>query len=234
MANEIKEKKFKIERVVYYSSQKLWGVLGLTPIDDLGVLQAELLNLYGTVSACGSFPKIYEGAEVIISGDIIVNPQYGKQISIKSLKLSADTSTKEGVINYLAKGEIEGIGVQLAEKIYDTFGDETIDVVTNHTDRLIEVYGIGKKTLQKVKDSLDFLKKNSETIKFLTNMGISYRTIMKLIEEFKENTRNIVEANPYEILEVSKELSFKQVDEIYLKAGGNLDSSLRLKTCFLY
>ena len=234
MANEIKDKKFRVERVVYYNSQKMWGVLGLSPVDDLGELQAELLNLYGTISACGSFPKAYEGVEVLISGDVIENPQYGKQISIKSLRLSTNTSTKEGVINYLAKGEIEGIGVQLAEKIYDTFGDETIDIVTNQTDRLIEVYGIGKKTLQKVKDSLAFLKKNSETIKFLTNMGISYRTIMKLIEEFKEDTRNIVEANPYEILEISKELSFKQVDEIYLKAGGNPNSSLRLKTCFLY
>ncbi len=102
MANEIQEKKFKVEKVVYYNSQRLWGVIGLTPIDDLGDLNAELLNMYGSISACGSFPKPYEDAEVIISGDVVVNPQYGKQIAIKSLKVMADTSSKEGVINYLA------------------------------------------------------------------------------------------------------------------------------------
>ena len=234
MANEIKEKKFKVEKVVYYNSQKLWGVIGLTPIDDLGELKAELLNVYGSISACGSFPKPYEDAEVIISGDIIVNPQYGKQISVKDLKIKADTSSKEGVINYLAKGEIEGIGVQLAEKIYETFGDDTIDIVMNETDRLLEVYGIGKKTVQKVKDSLTFLKTHEPTIKYLTKIGVSYRTIMQLIDEFGDDTVAIVQANPYEILDVSKELTFKQVDEIYLKAGGNPTSPLRLKTGFLY
>ena len=234
MANEIKEKKFKVEKVVYYNSQKLWGVLGLTPIDDLGELKAELLNVYGSISACGSFPKPYEDAEVIISGDVIVNPQYGKQISVKDLKIKADTSSKEGVINYLAKGEIEGIGVQLAEKIYETFGDDTIDIVMNETDRLLEVYGIGKKTVQKVKDSLTFLKTHEPTIKYLTKIGVSYRTIMQLIDEFGDDTVAIVQANPYEILDVSKELTFKQVDEIYLKAGGNPTSPLRLKTGFLY
>ena len=234
MTNEIKEKKFRVEKVVYYNSQKLWGVIGLTPISDLGNLKAELLNVYGSISACGSFPKPYEDAEVVISGDVIVNPQYGKQISVKSLKIAADTSSKEGIINYLAKGEIEGIGVQLAEKIYETFGEDTIDIVTNHTDRLLEIYGIGKKTVKKVKESLTFLRTHEPTIKYLTKIGVSYRTIMQLIEEFGDETVSIIQANPYEILEVSKELSFKQVDDIYLKAGGNPTGLLRLKTGFLY
>ena len=234
MANEIKEKKFIVEKVVYYNSQKLWGVIGLSPVDSLGDMEFELLNMYGSISACGSFPKPFEGAEVIISGDIIVNPQYGKQISVRSLTIAQDTSSKEGVINYLAKGEIEGIGVQLAEKIYETFGDDTIEIVTNQTDRLLEVYGIGKKTVKKVKESLTFLKTHEPTIKYLTKIGVSYRTIMKLIEEFGDETVSIIQANPYEILDVSKELTFKQVDDIYLKAGGNPTGSLRLKIAFLY
>ena len=234
MANEIKEKKFRIEKVVYYNSQRMWGILGLTPVDDLGDLKAELLNVYGSISACGSFPKPYEDTEAVISGDIIVNPQYGKQISIKTFKVVQDTSSKEGIINYLAKGEIRGIGVQLAEKIYETFGDDTINIVTNDTDRLLEIYGIGKKTVQKVKESLSFLKAHEQTIRYLTKIGVSYRTVMQLIEEFGDDTVSIIQANPYEILEVSKELSFKQVDDIYLKAGGSPTSPLRLKTGFLY
>ena len=234
MANEIENKKFKVEKIVYYNTQRLWGVLGLTPVDFLDGLETELLNVWGSISACGSFPKPYEDAEVMISGDIIVNPQYGKQISIKSLSIAADTSSKEGIINYLAKGEIEGIGVQLAEKIYETFGDDTIDIVTNHTERLREIYGIGKKTVEKVKNSLTFLKTHESTISYLTKIGISYRTIMKLIEEFGDGTVAVIQNNPYEILDVSKELTFKQVDDIYLKAGGSPTSPLRLKIGFLY
>ena len=231
---EIVEKKFTVEKVVFYNSQSLWGVLGLSPVDSLDGLEAELLNMYGSVSACGSFPKPYENAEVIISGEVVTNPQYGKQIKIISLKIAEDTSSKEGIINYLAKGEIQGIGVQLAEKIYDYFGDDTIEIVTNFPDRLSEVYGIGKKTVQKVKESLTFLKTYKSTIQFLTNLGIPYRTIMKLIEEFENEAEDIVRRNPYEILEVGKELTFKQVDDIFLKAGGDPKSLVRLQTAFLF
>ena len=231
---DIENKKFKVEKLVYYNSQKLWGVLGLTPIDDLGSLKGELLNVYGSISASGSFEKPYEDTEVLITGNIITNSKYGKQIDIISLKIVCDTSSKEGIINYLARSSIEGIGVQLAEKIYEKFGEDTIDVVVNHTDQLLRIYGIGKKTVAKVKDSVDFLKKHQETITFLTDMGIGYSTIMKLIEEFGQDTRAIIEANPYEILDVSKELSFKQVDEIFIKAGGDPKSKVRLQTAFLY
>ena len=231
---DIENKKFRVEKLVYYNSQKFWGVLGLTPIDDLGEIGKELFNIYGSITASGSFEKVCEDTEVIITGDVIVNPRYGKQIDIISLKVVCDISSKEGIINYLARSSIEGIGVQLAEKIYDFFKEDTIDIVVNHTEELQRIHGIGKKTVEKVKRSVDFLKKYQQTIEYLTEMGIGYSTIMKLIEEFKEDTRAIVEADPYKILEVSKELSFKQVDELYIKSGGDPKGKKRLETAFLY
>ena len=133
--NEIKAKKFKVEKVVYYNSQKLWGVLGLKPIDDIGSMKLELTNAWCSISACGSFKKPYENAEVIVTGSVITNPQYGKQISIQTLEIVKDTSSKEGIVNYLAKSNIEGVGVELAEKIYNTFGDDSINIVLNNSER---------------------------------------------------------------------------------------------------
>lgn len=231
---DIKNKKFRVEKLVYYNSQKLWGVLGLTPIDDLGELKEELLNKYGSISASGHFEKPSEGTEISITGNVIKDPKFGKQIEIKTLKILCDTSSKEGVINYLARSSIEGIGVQLAEKIYNTFKDKTIDIVVNHTEELQRIHGIGKKTVEKVKRSADFLKENQGTIEFLTEIGINYYIIRKLIEEFGKDTRAVIEADPYKILEVSKELSFKQVDELYIKSGGDPKSKKRLETAFLY
>ena len=234
MVNEVQDKKFIINKVVYYDSQKQWGVLGLTCKDDLGELGTSLLNAFGSISASGNFMKPYENAEIILSGDVIENPKYGKQISVKKLDILHDTTSKEGIINYLSKGEIEGIGVKLAEKIYDFFGEDAIEIVTEQTDRLKEVDGIGKKTVEKVKGSVAFLKAHKPIVNFLTKMGISYGTIIKLIQEFGDSTIEVISKNPYEILEVSKDLSFSQVDEIFLKSGGAFDDPLRLKTAFLH
>ena len=227
------DKKFKVEKVVYYNSQSMWGVLGLKPIDALEGLE-DLLNMYGSVSACGNFPKLYENAEVLISGEVVVNPQYGKQIKVLKLDLLQDTSSKEGIINYLAKGEIQGIGIQLAEKIYETFGDNAIDVVTETPDRLSEIYGIGKKTVKKVKESLEFLRAHKSTVQFLTGLGIPYRTVMRVIEEFQDEAVDIIKTNAYEMLEVARDMTFKQVDDIFLKAGGSPTSPVRLQSAFLH
>ena len=230
----IKNKKFKVEKVVFYNSQSMWGVLGLDPIDSLGDLKTELLNVYGSISASGSFEKPYENAEVIISGDIINDSRYGKQIQIKSLEILRDTASKEGVVSYLAKSNIEGLGIELATKIYETFGEDSIEVVLNRTDELIKVNGIGKKTVDKIKDSVNFTKAHEKAVKYFTQLGISYFTISKLLEEFGDESVSLVQENPFKLLDISKELSFKQVDDIYLKTGGKPEAYLRLSTAFLY
>ena len=222
---DIENKKFKVEKIVFYNSQNLWGVLGLDPVDSLGSLKAELLNVYGSISASGSFEKPYEGAEVLISGDVINDSRYGKQIQIKSLEILKDTTSKEGVISYLAKSNIEGLGVELATKIYETFGEDSIEVVLNRTDNLIKINGIGKKTVNKIKDSVNFTKAHEKAVKYFTQLGISYSTINKLLDEFGDESITIVQENPYKLLDISKELSFKQVDDIYLKTGGKLSGS---------
>ena len=231
---DVENKKFKVEKVVFYNSQSMWGVLGLDPIDSLGDLKTELLNVYGSISASGSFEKPYENAEVIISGDVINDPRYGKQIQIKSLEILRDTASKEGVVSYLAKSNIEGLGIELATKIYETFGEDSIEVVLNRTDELIKVNGIGKKTVDKIKDSVNFTKVHEKAVKYFTQLGISYFTINKLLDEFGDESVALVQENPFKLLEISKELSFKQVDDIYLKTGGKPEAYLRLSTAFLY
>ena len=204
------------------------------PIDSLGDLKTELLNVYGSISASGSFEKPYENAEVIISGDVINDPRYGKQIQIKSLEILRDIASKEGVVSYLAKSNIEGLGIELATKIYETFGEDSIEVVLNRTDELIKVNGIGKKTVDKIKDSVNFTKAHEKAVKYFTQLGISYFTISKLLEEFGDESVSLVQENPFKLLDISKELSFKQVDDIYLKTGGKPEAYLRLSTAFLY
>lgn len=234
MTYDIEDKKFIVKKVVYYNSSKYWGVLGLDINDDLGDIAYDLLNMYGSISASGNFEKPYENAEVLVSGDVIEDPRYGKQIGIKSLKICHDTSSRKGIINYLANSEIEGIGEALAEKIYDYFGEDTIDIVTNTPERLSEIRGIGAKTVEKVKGSVDFLKEHKVVVDYLTGLGLNYGIVMKLIEEFGDAAREVIGENPYEILDVAKEFSFKQVDNIYLKSGGDPTSPVRLETAFLY
>lgn len=242
---DIQEKRFKVKKIVYYNSQRASGVLGLKPVDDLGNLGTILVNRYGDVTACGSFIKPEENEEVIISGEIVTHNTYGKQIDIKALDFvderkktvsenSDSTFSKEGFIDFLAKSDVAGVDVKIAEKIYDAFGDKSLNVVTERPEDLLEIKGIGKKTVEKIKSTVGYTRKHKRTINFLLGLGLYKRIISKLIGEFGEETISIIKNNPFEILRISKELSFKQVDLIYLKNNGDPKAPIRLENAFLY
>ena len=58
--------------------------------------------------------------------------------------------TKRGVEGYLASGLIKGIGPATAAQIVSRFGVETLDILQNHPERLLEVKGITESKLEAV------------------------------------------------------------------------------------
>ena len=231
---EIKNKKFKVEKVVYYNSEKMWGVLGTAPLEYLGSIEPELANAYGNICISGNFQGIYEGCEIEVTGDIVNNPRFGKQVQIKSIRVLEDIKNKEGVINFLARSMIKGISTQNAKKIYEAYKDKAIVTVLENTDKLLEITGIGLKTVNKIKDSVAVYKAMKPLITFCTDLGLQYNLIMRLQEELGADALSVIKEDPFKILEISETFTFKQADEIYIKNGGNPSGRRRLETAFLY
>ena len=232
---EIKNKKFKVNKIVYYDKNSLWGVLGASPIGYLGSIESELANVYGNITISGNFSNIYEGCQIEVTGDIVNNPKFGKQVQVRSLRvLDEEIEDKESVVNFLARSAIAGISIQNAKKIYEKYKEKAIDVVLNRTDELISISGIGIKTVRKVKESVNIYKALKPLIEFGTQLGLPYGLIMKLHEEFGADSVPLIQEDPYRLLELSEVITFKQVDKIYLKNGGNSTDEKRLDTGFLY
>ncbi|MCT7964393.1 MULTISPECIES: helix-hairpin-helix domain-containing protein [Oscillatoriales] len=55
-----------------------------------------------------------------------------------------------GIERYLGDGQIPGIGPGLAKKIVAYFEEQTLSVIENQVERLIEVPGIGKKKADQI------------------------------------------------------------------------------------
>ena len=54
------------------------------------------------------------------------NAKHGLQFEVDSYE-EVIIPTREGVIAYLSSGQIKGIGPKIAERIYDAFGDMTLE-----------------------------------------------------------------------------------------------------------
>lgn len=230
---DVEKKHFIVDRIIFYNKESQWGVLATTPVEDLPEKQQCLFNKYGNVSITGNFIGVYEDAEVEVSGDI-VESKYGKAIQVRSLQVIQDNKSKEGVVNFLAKSLIKGISVQNAKKIYEVYKDKAIDTVLTTPEKLISINGIGRKTVDKVTESVGQYLRMKPLIDYCSNLGLHYSLINKLDEELGEDALATIMTDPYKVLELTNNISFKQIDEIFLKGGGSPTATVRLETGLLW
>lgn len=230
---DVEKKHFIVDRIIFYNKESQWGVLATTPVEDLPEKQQCLFNKYGNVSITGNFIGVYEDAEVEVSGDI-VESKYGKAIQVRSLQVIQDNKSKEGVVNFLAKSLIKGISVQNAKKIYEVYKDKSIDTVLTNPEKLISINGIGKKTVDKVTESVGQYLRMRPLIDYCSNLGLHYSLINKLDEELGEDALATIMTDPYKVLELTNNISFKQIDEIFLKGDGSPTATVRLETGLLW
>ncbi len=223
----------KVIKVVYYNQESSWGVLAVE--NNLSTKEGK----GATITLTGNFSRVHEDSTVHYTGVITEHPTYGEQVSVTSVCLVADESTKEGVINFLVHAEISGISTQLAEHIWDTFGTNSISVVLTNPDRLIEVKGIGDYTVESVKVSVQKYHDMQDTIKFLSTYGMPFGT-MKLIYDYyttKDNTNrclSVIKSNIYAILGEVKGVSFTVIDRVAFAMGYKPEDPRRLTASILH
>lgn len=230
---DIRDKRFKVVRIVYEDTKTHWGVLATEPLQPLGEIEAELTNKFGNVTLSGNFQGAYVGAILEVTGSVIAS-KFGKQIQIKFLRVIQDNSNEESVVNFLARSMIKGISVQNALKIYNVHKEKSIEVVLHNPDSLISINGIGNKTVAKIKESVFKYLLIEPLVKYCTDLGLNYSLIMKIHEALGDKALDTIKEDPFHILEIPSNISFKQVDEIYLRTGGSPTGRKRLEQGFLY
>ena len=230
---DIDNQHFKVTRVVWYNKESEWGVLATDPLFKLDNVHPELINKYGNVSVTGNFSGVYEGAELVLSGDI-VDGRYGKSIQIRSYSIIHDSKSKEGIVNFLAKSLIKGISVQNAKKIYEQFKEDSIEIILEQPERVKQVKGIGDKTAKKIIDSVVQYRVMRPLIEYCTSLGLHFSIIKKLDEELGNEALPVIQEDPYKVLDLTSTITFKQMDEVFLKKGGSPTAPVRLKTGLLY
>ncbi|MEH2933609.1 ATP-dependent RecD-like DNA helicase [Acutalibacter sp. JLR.KK004] len=141
--------------------------------------------------------------------------------------------TKEGVIAYLSSGQIKGIGPKMAERIYDAFGLKALDVLDKEPQRLLEIKGISESKLKTIQESYLVNRGARDVVAFLAPHGVSPRLAVKLYQEYKEQTMDIVKNHPYRLCELAG-IGFKTADAIGGSMGIDPLSTERVDQALLY
>ncbi|MBE6062998.1 MAG: ATP-dependent RecD-like DNA helicase [Clostridium butyricum] len=201
--------------------------------DDTGYVVCKIRSEKNLISAVGTVPFIKEGQNVKLKGYWIVHKQFGNQFNIQEYEEVLPDSL-DGIEKYLSAGIIHGIGPVTAKKIISKFGNETLDIMENHIERLKEIEGIGEKKFQIIYKSYIEQQGLKDVILYFHKHGVTNNQCMKIYKKFGPNAKQIVSNNPYILCEEISGIGFKTADRIAMSIGIENDSEFRIQSGIKY
>lgn len=143
--------------------------------------------------------------------------KYGVQLQVEQWR-EIVPKTRDGVEGYLASGLIKGIGPATAAQIVSRFGVETLDILQNHPERLLEVKGITESKLEDIKTSYAESRMLQDLMTLLSPFKITPKTALKIYQHFGPASVDILKKSPFELCQVSG-FGFLRVDAIVQKTA---------------
>lgn len=180
-----------------------------------GIYNVELTNGVLYVMK-GKFPgSLVLGNTYEIEGDVVIY-KGETQFHVKSIQI-AKAEGKQAIIYYLQT--LHGLKKR-AEAIYNVFGEKTIDMLTNRPELVASrMKGIGKTTTLKWSKELKQKAHEEELLLFLFGLGLTPVQVDTLKKTYGNEVRNVLEDNPYRLIQDVRGYGFKKCDTIARNSG---------------
>ncbi|NDV61842.1 ATP-dependent RecD-like DNA helicase [Puniceicoccales bacterium CK1056] len=210
-----------LERIIYSNPENQFCV---------GELREES-GLTHTVT--GVMPNVQCGETLELTGNWETHRQHGRQFKVESCSSTLPASVY-GIRKYLGSGLVPGIGKTYARKIVEAFGNETFDIIENHSARLREVEGIGPKRVHEIKNAWDTQRASREVMLFLQTYGVSVRNCLRLVKRYGNQAKAILLEDPYTTAREIDGIGFKTADQIARNLGFGFSSRERIEAGLLH
>ena len=174
-------------------------------------------NKLSSITVVGHYLPIMQRMKVDMTGRWKKDAKYGLQFMMESYEDIIEPG-KKGIVTYLASGLIRGIGKKLAERIYNTFGDDTLEVLDNDPDRIREVPGISSKLCEQLRDSYMETRSARRIITLLAPLDINAAQAVRLQKDLGIRAEELLKERPYEVFERGL-LSFDAADRLAERQG---------------
>ncbi|MBR5741915.1 MAG: ATP-dependent RecD-like DNA helicase, partial [Firmicutes bacterium] len=178
-------------------------------------------------TAVGVLPFAREGRRYRLEGDWGTHKRYGEQFSFSSAKEELPT-TVDGIESFLASGLIRGVGRKTAKAIVSRFKEETLKIIETEPERLREVPGIGEKTAAKIAEGYAAQREFADVALWFETHGIAIRYAKKCYDVWGKNAPDVIQKNPYQLVDEIVGVGFKTADALAAKLGFDRSSEDRL------
>ena len=200
-----------IERIIFENPNSFFRIL-LLNIDDT---DADFDDF--EIIVTGTMADIIEGEDYTFWGNLVQHPKYGEQL--KLIRYERAKPTSKGLVKYFSSDHFKGIGVKTAQKIVDLYGDNTIDKVLAEPEKLHDIVGLSAKNREAFIMKLRQNYGTERVLAKLSEYGISNKLAFQIQDFYKEETLEIVEHYPYQLVEDIQGIGFKIADQLAQSLG---------------
>ena len=127
-----------VERITYQN-----------PENGYTVLKTRVKGYKELVPVTGNLLDVNVGSVLLVEGNWKIDARYGRQFIAEKWEETLP-ATVYGIEKYLGSGLIKGIGPKYAKKIVQEFGTDTISVIEDNIEQLLNVGGIGRKRVEMI------------------------------------------------------------------------------------
>ncbi len=187
----------------------------------------------GAIRIAGSVAEPREGTRYRLEGKFTIHPKYGEQFSFTSYE-ELIPEGEDAIFEFLAAGNIRGIGPKTARTIVDAFGDETLKIIEETPERLLSISGIGPKSLAKITESFSESREFASMSIELRELGIEMTDAIRIYKCYGTDSLEVVRDNPYMLVEDIRGITFPKADQIAARLGFEPDSVFRIESGIRY
>ena len=211
-----------VKSVVFHNSESGYAVLRVEVPAEFELARPTEITVVGKTRA------VWEGEDLKAVGNWVTDKVHGRQFKADELICVAPRSLA-GIERYLASGLIKGVGKVIAKRIVDTFGEETLHVLSRQSARLVEVPKLGKAKIAQIRASWHANETMRENMIFGQTYGISISKMTKIVRRYGPDAIAIIKADPYRLCRDIWGIGFATADRIALSVGIPKDSPLRAR-----
>lgn len=197
------------------------------------VMRVKVKDYADLVTLVGNLLDVPVGAVLLCDGVWKMDKRYGRQFVCETWE-EVMPATVYGIEKYLGSGLVKGIGPKFAHLIVERFGTETIDIIEEDIERLYEVPGIGKKRVEKIRESWEKQKDIKNVMLFLQQYGVSTAYAAKIYRQYGKESIDQVKENPYRLADDIWGIGFKTADGIAGKMGYGKNDLRRCRSGIQY
>ncbi|MFC4337202.1 SF1B family DNA helicase RecD2 [Salininema proteolyticum] len=173
------------------------------------------------------------GESLSVTGRWTSHPRWGRQFEVWSYR-TVLPATVQGIEKYLGSGLIKGIGPKTAERIVEHFGTDTLTVIDEDPERLIEVPTLGPKRTKTIVAAWEEQRAIKEVMLFLQSVDVTTSLAVKIYKKYGDASIGVVKNEPYRLANDIWGIGFKTADSIARAVGIPHDSPDRVKAALQY